>query len=129
MNIFIVNQNPDSKYNDEEGRHYDFPTSIPNGRQIKLGDVFIFNLAAKIAKKQKLGDKRLTGIAKIDNITFYNQNGKEMALASYYWYKKFETPLSFEDIGGDPRCNVNFAMNKISVDKQAEILLQIIKHN
>ena len=128
MNIFIINQNPDSKYNDEEGKRYDYPTSIPNGQQIKIGDVFMFNLSVKTTKKQKLGDKRLTGIAKIDNITLYNQDGKEMALASYEWYKKFESPLSFTDIGGDPRTNTNNAMNKISKEKHMEILLQIIKH-
>ncbi len=129
MNIFIINQNLDSKYNDEEGKRYDYPTSIPNGQQIKMGDIFIFNLSVKTAKKQKLGDKRLTGIAKIDNITLYNQEGKEMALASYEWYKKFESPLSFKDIGGDPRTNINNSMNKISKEKQGEILFQIIKHN
>ena len=128
MNIFIINQNPYSKYNDEEGKRYDYPRSIPNGQQIKIGDVFIFNLSVKTAKKQKLGDKRLTGIAKIDNITLYNQEGKEMALASYEWYKKFESPLSFMDIGGDPRTNINNSLNKISKEKQVEILFQIIKH-
>ena len=128
MNIFIINQNPYSKYNDEEGKRYDYPRSIPNGQQIKIGDVFMFNLSVKTTKKQKLGDKRLTGIAKIDNITLYNQEGKEMALASYEWYKKFESPLSFADIGGDPRTNTNNAMNKISKEKHMEILLQIIKH-
>ena len=52
-----------------------------------------------------------------------------MALASYEWYKKFESPLSFMDIGGDPRTNINNSLNKISKEKQVEILLQIIKHN
>ena len=37
-----------SKYNDEEGKRYDYPTSIPNGQQIKMGDIFIFNLSVKI---------------------------------------------------------------------------------
>ena len=41
MNIFIVNQNPDSFYNDVEGEHYDYPSVIPNGRQIKVGDYLI----------------------------------------------------------------------------------------
>ena len=40
MDIFIVNQNPDSKYNDEVGKRYDYPTSIANGKQIKIGDNF-----------------------------------------------------------------------------------------
>ncbi len=52
-----------------------------------------------------------------------------MALASYEWFKKFSPPLSFKNIGGDPRVNTNFAMNKISIEKHAEILLQIIMHS
>ena len=128
MSIFIINQNPDSKYNDEEGKQYDYPTSIPNGKQVKIGDYFIFNLSAKSAKKQKLGDKRLTGIAKIDDITLYNQEGKKMALASYEWYKKFSIHLSFKDIGGDPRTNINNAMNKIDENRNEEVLLLIIKN-
>jgi len=48
MNIFLVSQNPDSKYNDVEGQHYDYPTSIPNGKQIKVGDCLIFVLSSKL---------------------------------------------------------------------------------
>jgi hypothetical protein len=129
MNIFIVNQNPDSKYNDVEGQYYNYPTSIPNGKQIKVGDYLIFNLSSISAKKLNLGENRITGIAKIDNITLYNHEDKQMALASYEWFKKFSTPISFKNIGGDPRVNTNFAINKISVDKHAEILLQIIMHS
>ena len=128
MNIFIVSQNPDSKYNDVEGQHYDYPTSIPNGMQIKIGDYLIFGISAKAAKKLNLGNNRIMGIAKIDNITIYNQASKQMALASYEWYRQFKYPISFNDIGGDPRTNVNFAMNKIPKDRQVEILLQLIRH-
>ena len=128
MNIFIVNQNPDSFYNDVEGEHYDYPSVIPNGRQIKVGDYLIFNLSAKSANKKKLGDKRLTGIALIGDILVHNQEGKQMALATYEWYKKFAIPLSFNNIGGDPWTNINNAMNKIPKDSQVEILLNVIKH-
>ena len=128
MNIFLVSQNPDSKYNDVEGKRYDYPTSIPNGQQIKVGDCLIFVISSKSAQQLNLGDNRITGIAKIDNITLYNHEDKQMALASYEWFKKFSTPLSFINIGGDPRTNKNFAMNKIAADRQAEILLQIIKY-
>ncbi len=50
MNIFIVNQNPDSKYNDVEGQYYNYPTSIPNGKQVKVGDYLIFSLSSLSAK-------------------------------------------------------------------------------
>jgi hypothetical protein len=127
MNIFIVNQNPDSSYNDKEGKHYDYPTSIACGKQIKVGDYLLFNLSKKWAKKLGMGDKRLTGIAKIDEITIYIQKDKEMALASYEWYKKFDTPLTLEQIGGEIRSNVNNTMNKIDSKKINEILMLIIK--
>jgi hypothetical protein len=127
MNIFIVNLNPESEYNDKEGERYDYPLSIPNGRQISIGDILIFNLPYKIAKKMNLGDKRLTGIAKIDHIEEYLLKGKKMALASYEWYKEFKTPLSFSDIGGDPRNNDNNSMNKVDSNLNTLILSNIIK--
>ena len=127
MNFYIVNQNPDSNYNDLEGKHYDYPTSIPCGRQIKVGDYLLFNLSKKWAKKLNLGEKRLTGIAKIDDITIYFQDDKEMALASYEWYKEFNVPLTFEQIGGEIRSNINNAMNKIDSERINEILVKIIK--
>ncbi|MFD3393393.1 hypothetical protein U0R10_02050 [Aquirufa sp. OSTEICH-129V] len=129
MNIFIVNQNPDSTYNDQEGKHYDYPTSIPNGKQIKVGDLLIFNLNKKTTIKLNLGDCRLIGIAKIDNITIYKSpNNKEMSLASYEWYREFKTPLTFEQLGGkDLRTNINNSMNKLESNEIVEILSNIIK--
>jgi hypothetical protein len=127
MDIFIVNQNPDSKYNDEVGKRYDYPTSIANGKQIKVGDILIFNLSSKSSKKLNLGNKRIIGIAKIDSIIIYDTEKKEMAIASYEWYKKFEQPLSFEEIGGDPRSNISNSINRILIEFQTEILLNLIK--
>lgn len=129
MNIYLVSQNPDSNYNDSEGKHYDYPTSIPNGKQLKVGDLLLFALSSKSAVKLNFGNHRITGIAKIDNITLYNQVNKQMAIASYEWFKKFESPLSFEDIGGDPRLNIQHSINKISEEMYLEILLQIIKNS
>lgn len=50
-----------------------------------------------------------------------------MAIASYEWYKEFHNPLSFDDIGGDPRSNISNSINRISIELQTEILLEIIK--
>ena len=126
MNIYLVSQNPDSNYNDSEGKHYDYPTSIPNGKQLKVGDLLLFALSSKSAVKQNFGENRITGIAKIDNITLYSQVDKQMAIASYEWFKKFKSPLSFEQIGGDPRMNIQHSMNKISEENYLEILMRII---
>ena len=49
-----------------------------------------------------------------------------MAIAGYSWYRNVK-PLSFEDIGGDPRNNIQHAMNKIDSDKVTNILIGIIK--
>lgn len=128
MNIYLVSQNPGSNYNDAEGKHYDYPTSIPNGKQLKVGDLLLFSLSSKSAKKLNFGENRITGIAKIDNITLYSQLGKQMAIASYEWFRMFESPLSFEQIGGDPRMNIQHSMNKISEENYLEILMRIIKN-
>jgi hypothetical protein len=128
MNIFIINQNPDSIYNDSDGEFYNYPTSIPNGKQIQVGDLFLFLLSTKHAAKLKLGEFRITGIAKIDNITIYNDHEKQMAIASYEWFKKLNSPLSFEQIGGDPRINIQHSMNKIIQDRHANILAAVIHY-
>jgi hypothetical protein len=85
-------------------------------------------LSSKSAKKLNFGEHRITGIAKVDNITLYNKVDKTMAIASYEWFKKFESPLSFEDIGGDPRINIQHSINKIAKEKYYEILSQIINN-
>lgn len=128
MNIYIVNQNPDSIYNDSDGEFYNYPTSIPNGKQVQVGDIFIFLISSKQAEKLKLGEYRITGIAKIDNIAIYNDHEKQMAIASYEWFKKFKSPLSFEQIGGDPRINIQHSMNKILQEIQVKILAEVIPY-
>ena len=49
-------------------------------------------------KKMNLNDNRLTGIARINEISTFMEDKKEMAVATYAWYKKFDVPFSFEDI-------------------------------
>jgi hypothetical protein len=90
MNVFIVNQNPNSIYDDLEGKRYQYPKRIPCGRQISIGDFLVFNLSKKVALKSKFIDGRITDIAKISDITSYNEQGKEMGIATYDWYKKFD---------------------------------------
>ena len=50
-----------------------------------------------------------------------------MAIATYSFYKKITNILSFNEIGGDPRVNINNAMNKIPEEKIKQILLKIIQ--
>ena len=90
MNFFIVNQNQESAYEDEVGKRYHYPRSIPNGKKIAVGDVLIFNMSKSDARKKGDENKRISGIAKIENIDLFIQNRKEHAIATYEWFVGFE---------------------------------------
>lgn len=47
------------------------------------------------------------------------------ATAYYGWYKVFDTPFSYEAIGGDPRANIQHSMNPIPEDRE-EFVLDIL---
>jgi hypothetical protein len=126
-NIFIVNQNPKSKYNDKEGLEYEYPTKIPNGKNINKGDLLIFNLSKKVALSLKMGDATISGIARVNKVTKFQKNGKQMATASYSWFKKFNQNVSFEEIGGDIRNNKNNSINRIPFEQSFDLLLELLK--
>ena len=128
MKVFIVNQNPNSIYDDVEGERYQYPKKIPCGRQIDVGDFLVFNVSKKAAIKLGLANKRITGIARISEIIDYKQNEKEMGFAVYEWYKKFPTPLTFDQIGGDYRTNINNSMNKVDEDKKFLLISSLLKY-
>ena len=46
----------------------------------------------------------------------------DQATAFYGWYKEFDTPFTFEQIGGDPRNNKTNSINSIPEDREEEIL-------
>jgi S-adenosylmethionine:tRNA-ribosyltransferase-isomerase (queuine synthetase) len=127
QDVFIVNQNPKSKYDDKEGLEYEYPTKIPNGKNIKKGDLLIFNLSKKVAASLKLGNATISGIARVNIVTIFQKNGKQMAKASYSWYRKFNQNVSFEEIGGDVRNNKNNSINRIPFEKSFELLLEVLK--
>lgn len=111
---WIVIQKPDSQYSDEEGMCYNYPTSIPNGRRIKKGDYLICSLTSKLAKD----GKRIFGIGRIKDIVKKGGN----AVAFYGWYKVFDTPFTYDQIGGDPRVNIQHSMNPIPEDREEKVL-------
>ena len=127
MNFFIVNQNQDSKYEDKFGERYHYPTKIPNGKQIAVGDILIFNMSKSDAKKHGDENKRISSIAQIKNIDLFRHNNKEYAIATYEWFTKFKKLLTFDDIGGDPRNNIQNAMSKIEDKNIVKILIGIMK--
>ena len=77
MKVFVVNQNPNSIYEDVEGERYQYPKRIPCGRQIDVGDFLVFNLSKKAATKLGLANKRITGIARISELVDYKQKKKK----------------------------------------------------
>lgn len=122
INFFLVNQNPNSVYNDVEFELYEYPTIIPNGKQIKKGDFLLFNLSKKEANKNGNINQRIFGIAEIEKIKNYINNNKEYAVATYCWKMKFSEPLTYDEIGGDPRNNIQNSINKINDQKLSKIL-------
>ena len=51
-----------------------------------------------------------------------------MVIAIYEWYKKFPTPLTFDQIGGDYRTNINNSMNKVDEDKKFLLITSLLKY-
>ena len=46
-NVYFVFQKPESAYHDLPFERYDFPVSIPNGRNLTTGDLVVFDLTSK----------------------------------------------------------------------------------
>lgn len=115
MATWLVLQKQESEYSDEEGICYNYPLSIPNGRQIQPGDYLICSLTSKEAEE----GKRIFGIGRIDDI---EEGEDKKATAFYGWYREFDEPHTFEDIGGDPRNNWTNSITRIPEDREQEIL-------
>lgn len=123
MPAWMVLQNPKSIYNDVEAECYEYPRSIPNGAKISEGDYLICTLS----KKNSKDGKRIFGIGRIKNIEQYSRDGKIMRRANYDWYRPFPVAKTFEFIGGDPRNNIYNAMNAIPLDRESEIISQLVQ--
>lgn len=119
MTSWVVLQKPISIYDDEEGVAYHYPLRIPNGRQIKEGDYLICTLTSKESKD----GQRIFGIGRVEEIEI---NGEE-AKAYYGWYREFDQPFTFEQIGGDPRNNQTNSINRVPVEKEKQVLRILLK--
>jgi hypothetical protein len=113
------------------GPEYDF--SDIEGQTAMLGLPQLLGMlkggfSKKAAIKLGLANKRITGIARISEIIDYKQNEKEMGFAVYEWYKKFPKPLTFDQIGGDYRTNINNSMNKVDEDKKFLLISSLLKY-
>ena len=119
-NSWIVLQKPESAYNDVEGECYEYPANIPNGRRISEGDYLICSRS----KHTSVDGKRIIGIGRIEHIESYfrDSDNREMCIARYEWYRDFTDGYTFDDIGGDPRANLQHSMNPIPSERENRIL-------
>ena len=116
MTVFFVTQKPDSGYDDKEGVGYEYPTSIPNGRQVSEGDYLVCMLPKNLAERNTdLGWGRILGVGVVRSISKYMKNGREHAFAEYGSYREFIRPLTFRelDLPGDPRANKQHSIARI----------------
>ena len=124
MASWIVLQKPISNYDDRKGESYHYPLTIPNGRQISEGDYLICTLTAKLAKDKR----RVFGLGRVERI---DSNEKE-AWALYGWYREFDVPYTFDEIGGDPRNNQTNSINRVPAKVEQrilQILLDDVRHD
>ena len=121
--VWIVAQKEKSRYKDVEGESYEYPASIPNGKQIKKGDYLICSRT----KQEATDGKRIIGVGRVEIIHSETDSftGKEMRTADYGWYRDLPNGFSFEDIGGDPRLNSQHSISSI-VDNREEQILEIL---
>jgi hypothetical protein len=105
---WLVQQNPDSRYRDREGEVYDYPYAIPNAQQIVPGDILVCYRAQRVAT----GERRIFGIGRIGTVI---PDGDRL-LAVYERYSAIDPPLSFEDLGGDPRVNRRNSINRLGAE-------------
>jgi len=61
---WLVIQALDSRYRDVDGRVYHYPTNIPQGRRLAIGDVMVVARPARDAPD----GRRLVGIGRISKI-------------------------------------------------------------
>lgn len=118
MSTWLVLQSPSSGYNDEPGISYEYPRSIPNGKQIKAQDFLIIVEPLRVSGSKN----RIIGWGIIDHVITYVRDGREMANAIYSNYSELSPRLGFEDIGGDPRNNRQNAITTVAANLEEAIL-------
>jgi len=114
MATWLVLHKKHSGYGDVVGETYEYPLGIANSLQIKVGDYIVFCLT----KKSTTNDKRLLGYGKIKELEpkpplADDPKGRDRLAAHLENYHKFNPPLSFDDIGGDPRTNFTNSISRV----------------
>ena len=118
MSTWVVLQKPRSGYSDEPGISYEYPHSIPNGKQIKANDILIVAEPVRVTNDRR----QIIGWGVVDNVITYIRNGKDMANAVYSVYNELSPRLSFDSVGGDPRNNRTNSINRVPQGLEVGIL-------
>ena len=121
MTVFMCIQKPDSQYNDLHGSAYVYWSTLPNGRRIEEGDWLVLTLTNKTSE----GGRKVFGIGQVERIFQSMVEGRELSKAEYARYREFDPPLTYDQIGGDPRTNAQHSMNRIP-DPRGEELLDLL---
>lgn len=106
MVTWLFLQGAESKYSDSDGRSYEYPTRIPNGTRVDAGDFFV----VAVPKADAPDGRRVLGFGRIGRL---DDKPGGLRDAVYDKYLAFEPPLTFDEIGGDPRPNPINSINRI----------------
>jgi hypothetical protein len=129
-NIYFVFQKPESAYHDLPFERYDYPVSIPNGRNLMTGDLVVFDLTSKGAQLINGNkDLRITGFGVIGDIIEYQTDGGEIRrIATYSWHYKFPKAMGFRDFGNvDLKVNAQHSICAIRNDAVVDFMLKLLK--
>ena len=102
---FFAQQNPGSPYADIPGVAYDFPPGIPNSSEIVPGAT----LVTYLSEKDSVDGRRITGVGRVGDLI----SGGSGMIATFDRHGEFDPPLSFEEVGGDPRNNQRNSINSM----------------
>lgn len=99
-------------YGDEPGRSYHYRRNLPNGTRIGVGDVaVILRMGARPDRTREI-----SGVGRIVRI---DEDGLERR-AHFEPFIEVSPGVPFEELGGDPRANVQHSMNPVSAVRLAE---------
>jgi hypothetical protein len=98
------------------GVAYDFPPGIPNSKELVSG----VTLVPYLGDKDSEDGQRITGVGRIGDVV----SGGSGLIATYDRHVAVDPPLTFEQIGGDPRSNHRNSINALTVEA-VDTLLEI----
>ena len=111
---WLVRQASSSGYRDLAGIEYEYPARIPNGKQIRAGDVLVC-----YRNQDEAGEHPIFGLGRVGRV---DDRGQQR-VASYDRYLVLTRPASWSDIGGDPRNNPRNSINAAP----AEVLERLLR--